>query len=142
MQPFWWSNHYYWSFLIAYYHFKSFYIDKKWKIRVFFSKIHKKSKNLSYEYVDSILLITKKPGQIQGCSLGNIFSILKCTKWDQFWGDRRWMLEVSNLSGLFGCVVRSQYCAMSIRLIKTNRGEVYSNLFLPVSMSLPLNHLP
>ena len=33
----------------------------------FFSKIHKKSstnKNLSYEYFDSILLITKKPGQI------------------------------------------------------------------------------
>ena len=30
----------------------------------FLSIIHKKSKNLPYEYVDSILLITKKPGHI------------------------------------------------------------------------------
>ena len=46
----------------------------------FFSVICKKSKNLPYEYVDSILPITKKPGQIKGCPLGNTFSILKCTK--------------------------------------------------------------
>ena len=30
----------------------------------FFPKFPKKSKNLPYEYVDSILLITKKPGHI------------------------------------------------------------------------------
>ena len=36
---------------------------KKYKIRVF-SKILKTSKILCYEYVDSILLITKKPGHI------------------------------------------------------------------------------
>ena len=55
--------HHYRSFLMSWHHFKPFYADKKWKIRAF-AKICKKSKYLPYEYVDSILLITKKPGQI------------------------------------------------------------------------------
>ena len=31
---------------------------------------------------------------IQGCPLRNTFSILKCTNWDHFWGDKRWMLKI------------------------------------------------
>ena len=46
----------------------------------FDSTICKKSKNLPYEYVDSILLITQKPGHFSASPLGYTLNISKCKK--------------------------------------------------------------
>ena len=52
---------------LSYYHLQSFYINKKGKIRGFFSKFTRnpeQKKYLSYKYFDFNLLIIKNPGLI------------------------------------------------------------------------------
>ena len=76
VQPFWWLKSLVVIISYCLLSFQVIFMSIKSKRLEFFQN----SKNLPYEYLDSILLITQKPGHFSASPLGYTLNISKCKK--------------------------------------------------------------